>query len=73
MQRVTSTNKEPQPHQKQGLKKTSLNTDCHRHYLRYVGVIWFLLHVLQLLPTRVAQQNMYCISKSTMKHMQKQD
>ena len=39
--------------------------------IRYVGVIWFLFHVLQLLPIRCTQQNSCCISKSTMKNMQK--
>ena len=40
---------------------------------RYVGAIWFLFHVLQLLLIRLAQQNSCCISKSMMKHMQTPD
>ena len=39
--------------------------------VRYVGVIGFVLHLLLL--TRFTQQNLCCISKSTMKHMPKQD
>ena len=38
--------------------------------IRYVGVIWFAFHILQLLPIRITQQNACCISKSTMKHLQ---
>ena len=38
--------------------------------IRYVGVIWFLFHVLQLLPIRFTQQNSCCINKSTIKHLQ---
>ena len=30
--------------------------------LRHVGVIWFVFHVLQLLPIKFAQQNL-CIHK----------
>ena len=41
--------------------------------LRYVGVIWFVFHVLQLLPIRLTQQNSCCISKSLMKHLQRLD
>ena len=40
-------------------------------YLRYVGVIQFVIHVHQLLPVRFTQQNLYCISKFTLKHQQK--
>ena len=40
-------------------------------YLRYVGVIRFALHVLQLLLIRFRQWNLYCTSKSPMKHTQK--
>ena len=43
------------------------------HHLRYRGVIWFMFHVLQLLPIRFTQQNSWCINKPTMKHMQKLD
>ena len=41
--------------------------------LRYEGVMWFVFHVLQLLPIKFTQQNLCCISKSIMKHMQKLD
>ena len=33
-------------------------------------LIWFILHVLQPLPLKVMQQNLHCISKSTMEHQQ---
>lgn len=38
-----------------------------------MGVIWFTFQVLQLLPTRITQQNICYFSKSTMKHEQKVD
>jgi hypothetical protein len=38
--------------------------------LRYAGVIWFIFHVLQLLPIRFTQQNLCCINISMMKHLQ---
>jgi hypothetical protein len=38
---------------------------------RYVDVIWFIFHVLHLLPTIFTQHNSCCMSKSTMYHMQK--
>lgn len=42
--------------------------------LRYVGVIRFSVHLLQLLPVRFTQQHfMCCISKSKMKYKQKLD
>ena len=41
--------------------------------LRYVSVIWFIFQVLQLLLVRYIQQDLKCISKPTMKHMQKPD
>ena len=41
--------------------------------LRYVGVVWLIFHVLQLLLIRFTQQNSCCISMYTMKHMQKPD
>ena len=41
--------------------------------IRYVSVIWFVLHVLQLLSTIFIQQNSCCISKYKIKHMQKLD
>jgi hypothetical protein len=37
----------------------------HPPFIRHVGVIWFVYHVLQLLPIRSTQQNSCCISKST--------
>ena len=37
--------------------------------IRYVGVIWFVFHDLQLLPTRLTQQNSCYIRKFTTKHM----
>ena len=40
---------------------------------RYVGVIRFLFHVLHILPIRFTEQNLSCIRKSTMKHMQELD
>ena len=43
------------------------------HVLRYVGVTWFFLHVLCLLPIRCRQQSLCCIDNSMMKHMQKPD
>ena len=39
--------------------------------LRYVGVIWFLFHVLRFLPIGFTLQIMCCISESMMEHMQK--
>ena len=41
--------------------------------IRYVRVIWFIFHVLQLLPIRFKQQNVCCNSKSTMQHQQSLD
>ena len=41
--------------------------------LRNVGVIWFLVHVPELLPISFTQQNSCCINKSRMKHMKKLD
>ena len=43
--------------------------------LRFVGVMWFFFppHVLQIPLIRSTQQNSRCISKSTMKHLQKSD
>ena len=40
---------------------------------RYVGVSWFVVHVLQLLLIRFTQQNSCCTSKTMMKHLQKLD
>ena len=44
------------------------------HWLRssqkYVGVIRVVIHVLQLLLSTFTQQNMCCISESTMKRSQ---
>ena len=42
-------------------------------YIRYVDVIWFIFHVLKLLPIRFTQPNSWCINKSMMKYMQKPD
>ena len=39
--------------------------------LRYVGVIWFIFHVLLLSIITLQQQNLCCISKILMKHLQK--
>ena len=41
--------------------------------LRYVGVIWFILHVVQPLAIRFIKQNPCCIVKPMMKHLQKPD
>ena len=41
--------------------------------LRYVGVIWFIFMFVQLLPIRFTQPYSCCVSKSTMKHLQKLD
>jgi hypothetical protein len=38
---------------------------------KYVCVIWFVFHVLQLLPIRFTQQNSCYISKPTTNNMQK--
>lgn len=38
--------------------------------LRYVGVIQLAYDILQLLPFGAPQQNLYCVSKFTMKHQQ---
>ena len=38
--------------------------------VRYMSVIWFAFHVLQLLLIVFTQQNSCCISKSTMKYVQ---
>ena len=40
---------------------------------RYVGVIQFFFHIFQLLKIIFTQQNLCCINKPTMKHMQKLD
>ena len=40
-------------------------------HVRYVGAIWFIFHVLQLLPIRSTQQNLCYINNPTLKHMQK--
>ena len=37
----------------------------------YVGIIWFVFHVLQLLSIRFTQQNLCCIRKFMMKYIQK--
>lgn len=39
--------------------------------LRYVCVIQFVSHLLQLIPIRHRQQNFCCMSKCMMKHQQK--
>ena len=39
--------------------------------LRYVGVIWLICHILQLLSIRFTQSNMHCNSKCTTKHQGK--
>ena len=39
--------------------------------MRYVGVIRFVFHVLQLLLIGFTQRNLCCISISTMKHQHK--
>ena len=44
-----------------------------RTSIRYVCVIWFVLHVLQLLPVRFTQQYLCCTNKSMLKHLQKLD
>ena len=36
-----------------------------------MGLIWYGIHVLQLLLMRFTQQNMCCIKKSIMKHLHK--
>ena len=41
--------------------------------LRYVGVIWFVFHVLQVLPIRFTLDNLGCISEFTPKHQHKLD
>ena len=42
--------------------------------LRYVGVIWFVFHALQLLPIIFTQPNSWCIiSKYIMEHLQSSD
>lgn len=41
--------------------------------LRCVGVIWVFGHPLQLLLIRFTQQNLSCVSISTVKHQQKLD
>jgi hypothetical protein len=37
--------------------------------MKYVGVIWFVFHGLQLLPINFPHQNSCCINKSIMKHL----
>jgi hypothetical protein len=44
---------------------------CQGHVQGDVGVMWFICHALQFLPTRVIQQDTCCIGKSTLRHMQK--
>lgn len=39
--------------------------------IRYLGLIVFSFHVLQLLPIRYTQWKLYCKSKSRMTHQQK--
>ena len=36
-------------------------------------VVWFVFHVLPVLPISFTQQNSCCINESRMKHMQKPD
>ena len=37
---------------------------------RYVDVLWFIFHVLQLLLITCTQPKLCCLSRSTMKHLQ---
>ena len=45
----------------------------HLYDIRYVGVVWFVFHVLQILSIRLIQQSFCCISKSTMTYQHKLD
>ena len=42
-------------------------------HVSHVVVMWFIFHVLQLLPIRFTQQNLSCINNSTMTRHQKSD
>ena len=52
---------------------SDLSAEDDTKLIRYVGVNWFVFHVLQLLLIRFTQQNSCCIRKSSMKHLQKPD
>ena len=41
--------------------------------LRYAGGIWFVFHVVQLLPFIFTQQKSCCVGKPMMKHLHKPD
>ena len=38
-----------------------------------MGVVWFVFHILQFLLIRFTQQNLRCMSKSAMEHLQTPD
>ena len=43
------------------------------NHVRYVGVMWFVFHVLRPLPIRYTQRSLCCISNAMTKHRQKLD
>ena len=44
---------------------------CRQKFLSMkLGVIWFVFHILHVLLMRFTEQNLCCISKSTMEHLQ---
>ena len=50
-----------------------LSTSLSLVNILYVGVIWFILRVLQLLPIRLTHLDLCCIRKSMIKHLHKLD
>ena len=53
--------------------QVSNGKECFNGVMSYVGGIQFFVRVLQLLLIRFTPQNLFCISKSMMKHQQKLD
>jgi hypothetical protein len=48
-------------------------SERHMSSLRYVDIIWFIFHALQLLWTRLTQQSSRCMTKCMMQHLQQLD
>ena len=59
------------PRYQRPLSKLSLSLSLKLE--RFVDVIWFIFHVLQLLLIRFTQRNLCCIREFMMKHQQKPD
>ena len=52
-------------------KFSALGWSLFKSNWRYVGAMWFILHVLQLLPIYLHHKNFCCISKPKMTHQPK--